>query len=224
MPIPSSFERLTRSSARDRVISQLQKWIIDGTFRPDEKLYDVELAETLDVSRTPIREAFQILEQQGFVNLIPGKETRVTTINKEDIFKIYPPLAMLESLNAKEAALKISASKIEELRTINSKFKDALEKGNSYDALELDAQFHSAIAVVADNPYVTSFTSILQMHASRLKYIFFQHLTLPAYKSVEEHEEILNSLKNEDPNTASEVMMKNWIRPMEEIAKTLENI
>ncbi|MHB1684167.1 MAG: GntR family transcriptional regulator [Bacilli bacterium] len=221
MPIPSNIERYTRSSTRDKVLAQLQRWVIEGTLKPGEKLYDVELAEAMQVSRTPIREAFQIMEHQGFVDLIPGKETRVTRIDKEDVFKIYPPLAMLESLNAQEATTRVNFSALEELKKINHEFRQALEERNSFEAMELDRHFHSVIAEVAENPYVTSFTNILHMHASRLKYIFFQHLILPAYMSVDEHEMIIHAFEERNRDSAFEVMKKNWLRPMEEIANSL---
>ena len=56
-----------RTTAKLHAFNQLQQWIIDGTLQPDEKLNDIELAQALGVSRTPIRESLQLLESQGFV-------------------------------------------------------------------------------------------------------------------------------------------------------------
>lgn len=62
MPIPQNYKKQGRVSAKSLVLNQLQDWIIEGVLKPDEKINDGELAEALGVSRTPVREALQILE------------------------------------------------------------------------------------------------------------------------------------------------------------------
>ena len=71
--------------------------------QPDEKLNDIELAQALGVSRTPIRESLQLLESQGFVTMQPGRATQVTPVEKEDINNLLPPLAVLQALAAELA-------------------------------------------------------------------------------------------------------------------------
>nr|WP_268523663.1 GntR family transcriptional regulator [Bacillus vallismortis] len=65
MPVPKNSKQKTRISAKDIVFNQLQKWIVEGNLRSGERINDDELAETLGVSRTPVREALQILETNG---------------------------------------------------------------------------------------------------------------------------------------------------------------
>ena len=97
MPIPRDVPKMERISAKQRALEQIQRWIIEGTLRPGEKILDGELAEVLGMSRTPVREALQILEMQGFVEMHPGSATKVTSIRREDVFRIYPPLAALDA-------------------------------------------------------------------------------------------------------------------------------
>lgn len=148
MPIPKNFSAPVRMSAKERAFSQIQRWIIDGTLQPGEKLLDAELAETLSVSRTPIREAFQLLEVQGLVSMHPGKETRVTLIEKEDILKMYPTLAALHGLAAEQAVKWMNSEQVETLKQLNSDFRNAIETGQPYKAMELDEQFHNLIESV----------------------------------------------------------------------------
>ena len=63
-----------KSFAKSLVLNQLQDWIIEGVLKPDEKINDGELAEALGVSRTPVREALQILELSGLVEMVPGQK------------------------------------------------------------------------------------------------------------------------------------------------------
>lgn len=217
VPVPQNFSSPIRLTAKERALSQIQRWIIDGTLEPGEKLMDAELAEALGVSRTPIREAFQLLEVQGLVSMHPGKETRVTIIEKDDILKMYPPLATLHALAAEYAAKIIHAEQIESLKEINMQFRYAIESGQAYQAMEIDEQFHNLIIDVAGNPYITSFSTSLQMHIRRFKYVFLKRPFTSTITSAEEHDSILLALENHDSEKASMVMKQNLIRPMNEL-------
>ncbi len=221
MPIPQNYSRPERMSAKERAFLQIQRWIVDGTLQPGEKLSDGDLAEALGVSRTPIREALQTLEMQGFVEMHRGRDTRVTTITKDDIHKIYPPLAALQSLAAAMAAGCATAEFTERLRTTNGEFGMALKRRTPYQAMELDEEFHNAIVERTENPYIASFTSPLQLHVRRLKYVFFHDVML-SNESVIEHEQIITAFEQKDPQRAAEVMRHNWLRPMEELSRRLE--
>ncbi|KUP35527.1 hypothetical protein AU385_06510 [Bacillus halotolerans] len=103
MPIPSNAPKPKRQTAKKLAFEQIQKWIVEGVLVPGEKLNDDALAKALGVSRTPVREALQLLEMQGFVEMSPGKETRISQIEKNDVFKVYPPMASLQSAAAELA-------------------------------------------------------------------------------------------------------------------------
>ncbi|MEC1737002.1 GntR family transcriptional regulator [Bacillus mojavensis] len=83
MPIPSNAPKPKRQTAKKLAFEQIQKWIVEGVLMPGEKLNDDALAKALGVSRTPVREALQLLEMQGFVEMSPGKETRISQIEKK---------------------------------------------------------------------------------------------------------------------------------------------
>lgn len=217
MPVPHNFSSPTRVSAKERALTQIQRWIIEGTLVPGEKLIDAELAESLSVSRTPIREAFQLLEMQGLVLMFPGKETRVTSIEKEDILKMYPTLAALYSLAAEYAAKLISLEQIEVLKEINKQFAQAIQSGQTYQAMELDEQFHNLIVDVSDNAYIASFSTSLQIHIRRFKYVFLKQPVTGTLTSVEEHGSIILALEQKDTEKASAHMKQNLIRPMHEL-------
>lgn len=211
MPIPRNF--MAPKSAKERAFIQIQEWIIDGTLKPVEKLNDVELAEALGVSRTPIREALQLLAVQGFVEMYPGVATQVTSVNNEDISKILPPLAVLQALAAEIATPVINQHAIDSLRQINTEFSQAIKKGNYYSALKLDEQFHRGIVDVTENPYISNTISILQAHVRRL---FFHNSIILTYDSVEEHETILQAFEGQDSATAIKYARNNWLRPIDE--------
>jgi DNA-binding GntR family transcriptional regulator len=217
LPVPKNFVSPTRMSAKERALSQIQRWIIDGTLQPGEKLLDAELAESLGVSRTPIREAFQLLEVQGLVSAHPGKETKVTVIEKDDIFKMYSTMAALQSLATEAAAKVIVPEQIEQLRAINLDFGNAIKSGQAYQAMEADEQFHNLIVELSDNPYIASFSASLQIHIRRFKYVFLKQPITATQASVDEHDLIIAAFDQNDSVRAQAMMKQNFLRPMQEL-------
>lgn len=217
MPVPTNFVSPARMSAKERAFSQIQRWIIDGTLQPGEKLIDAELAESLGVSRTPIREAFQLLEVQGLVTTHPGKETKVTEIEKDDIFKMYSTMAALQALAAEITAKSIVPEQIEQLRAINLDFANSIKSGQAYQAMEADEQFHNLIVELSDNPYIASFSASLQIHIRRFKYVFLKQPIAATQASVAEHASIISAFEKNDSDNAQAMMKQNFIRPMQEL-------
>lgn len=219
MPIPINHAKPVRVTAKESAYLQLQQWIIDGTLQPDEKLTDIELAQALNLSRTPIREALQLLEVDGFVEMFPGKATRVTNIHKEDIKHLLPPLAVLQALAAELAIPNLDQQMIERLGEINQRFGQAIKAEDSYSALKIDEEFHQIIVDAAQNPYITTMLNRLQSHVRRQ---FFHHSLVLTNTSFEEHEEIIQAFKDNDVQNLSALMKKNWVRTAEELT-TEEN-
>ncbi|WP_028559593.1 GntR family transcriptional regulator [Paenibacillus pinihumi] len=216
MPIPSDYPTPARTTAKDRALSQLQKWIIEGTLQPDEKLNDAEIANALGVSRTPVREALQLLEAQGLVQMFPGKDTRVTTINKHEISKLYEPLEALHAVAVKSAANNIQPEQIRQLRELNLSFSESIMDKDPYQALKYDEQFHDLILEIADNPYIISFCSSLQMHIRRFKFLFLNQPLGQTQTAVHEHEEIIQALEVQDAEKAARIIKQNLTRPLHE--------
>ncbi|WP_332236721.1 GntR family transcriptional regulator [Sporolactobacillus sp. KGMB 08714] len=217
MPIPQNFSSPIRMLAKDRAFNQLQRWIIDGTLEPGEQIYDSEISKALGISRTPIREALQLLEVQGFIEMQPGKETRVTEIKKEDVLKIYPPLASLHALAAEEAAKIVTAEQIETLKEMADEYGQLIDRQEQFKAMESDEQFHNYIVELAGNPYITDFSSILQLHIRRFKYVFLKRDFVIVKESLKEHRALIQAFEEHQAEKAASLMRQNWLRPMKEV-------
>ncbi|OED31579.1 GntR family transcriptional regulator [Planococcus maritimus] len=214
MPIPVDHTRPVRVSAKESAHLQLQQWIIDGTLQPGEKLVDTELAEALNLSRTPIREALQLLEVQGFIEMFPGKATRVTDIHIEDIKHLLPPLAVLQALAGELAIPNLTPEIFGLLEETNRKFARAIRSSDSFSALKIDEEFHQIIVDAAGNPYIDSILGQLQSHVRRQ---FFHHSLVLTMRSHDEHIEIIETLKACDGDKISHLMKSNWVRTIEEL-------
>lgn len=217
MPIPKNYSSPIRLLAKDKAFNQLQRWIIDGTLEPGEQIYDSEISKALGISRTPIREALQLLAVQGFIEMLPGKETRVTRIKKEDVLKIYPPLASLHALAAEEAAKVITAEQIETLKEMTNEYERLIDHQEQFKAMESDEKFHNFIVELTDNPYITDFSSILQLHIRRFKIVFLKRDLILVKESLKEHRAMIQAFEDRHEEKAASIMKQNWLRPMKEV-------
>lgn len=214
MPIPKKQTGLPRQSVRDTVYDTVCDWIITEVLKPGEKIFDTELADYFGVSRTPVREALQILEKQKLVKVTPGKSTIVADIDIEDIEKCYPPLAEIQAIAAAMAAEKISDSDIRKLEAELDAFTRAADDEDAAAAISHDSRFHEIIMDAADNEYISDFSHMLILHIQRMKYHYF-HLSGYRRLSAEEHWGILASIKSRNPDLAKELMRTHWLNAME---------
>ena len=98
---------------RELVCENIRQAIIDGTFSPGERLMEIQLADEMGVSRTPVREAIRKLELEGFVVMIPRRGTYVADISIKDINEVYEIRTSLDVLAAGLAAERINDDELE---------------------------------------------------------------------------------------------------------------
>lgn len=214
MPIPSDMSKPVRKTAKLHAYHQLLNWIIDGTLQPEEKLNDIELAQALGVSRTPIRESLQLLESQGFVTMQPGRATQVTPVQKDDINHLLPPLASLQALATELAAPHMTDEIIAELESTNQQFADALKAKNFTEALKIDEQFHQLIIDTANNPYISQIVEMLQAHVRRL---FYSEKIILRESSIDTHAKLIALYKAKQTDELASLMTDNWLYTLEEL-------
>ncbi len=212
MPIPQNYSAPVKISAKDRAYNQIQEWIVDGTLVPNEKINDAQLANALGISRTPVREALQLLALQGLVAMKPGVSTYVTELEEGALGKILPPLSVLQALAARTAANMADEDDIKELELYNRNFKEAIASKDYFSALKHDEHFHGKIVKICDNTYLESSINVLQAHVRRL---FFKNEIILSAESVTEHKDIIEAIKNKDSDKASCIAQKNWQRSVD---------
>lgn len=212
MPIPQNYSAPVKLSAKDRAYNQIQEWIVDGTLVPNEKINDAQLANALGISRTPVREALQLLALQGLVAMKPGVSTYVTELEEGAIKKILPPLSVLQALAAKTAVDMADEDDIKELQEYNKAFEKAIKAKDYFAALKQDEHFHGKIVKICDNPYLESSINVLQAHVRRL---FFKNEIILSEESVLEHKQIIEAIKNKESEKVGDIVESNWKRSVD---------
>jgi DNA-binding GntR family transcriptional regulator len=209
MPIPEDAPTMNRQNARAFVVDRLRDWIEDGTLAPGEVIKDVEIAERLGVSRTPVREALQLLGQLGAVETVAGKHTRISAAVPGDRERIYPVLAALHGLAAREATANITTTDLEALRRANEDIRVATEAEGALAARRADEEFHQLILSRASNPFLLDALKPVALHARRLDALYFTHLG-PSFNSYADHTAITDAMERHDGDSAMRLMIMHW--------------
>ena len=136
---------------RELVCEHIREAIINGTFAPGERLMEIQMADEMGVSRTPVREAIRKLEMEGFVVMIPRRGTYVSNMSIKDTNDVYEIRISLDTLAAGLAAERISDEELEELQRLLVKVGAAIEKNDMAKVVEADIEFHDVLYKASRN-------------------------------------------------------------------------
>ncbi len=209
MPIPAKQNPMVRTTARERVYKTLQQWIVNGTLLPGERLNDVELAKYFSVSRTPVREALQMLAEQKLVKMVPSSGTFVAPIDLQDIARVYELLIGLQFYAVELGIERITSEQLDALQQANESFYQYAQQNNIEKTIYADWEFHHCIAELSKNHYLVTYTEQLMMQTQRNELHFFKSCVQPE-QSYQVHKQILHALKDHDLEAAKKGILENW--------------
>jgi len=198
-------------SLKDRVYQNIKFQIIIGTLKPCTRLPEEELSKTMNISRAPIREAFNRLEKEGFVTIIPRKGAAVSKITAQSIEDIFEIRETLELLAVKKSIGKIF---IEELETVGESFKKFINKTanteNCIRYLALDKKFHDLLSQNCGNKKLIELLANFQEQIHWLRNISLKRITFAG--SIKEHLAIIEALKKNDEELIIKVLLQHLER------------
>ena len=190
---------------RDVVFNTLREAILKGELKPGERLMELQLAAKLGVSRTPIREAIRMLEQEGLAVTMPRKGAEVAKMTLKDMEDVLEIREALDELAVKIACDKISEKELQKLLEVKDQFENSTKTGDVKMIAEMDVKFHDVIFESTGNPKLVTLLNNLreQMYRYRLEYI----------KDAEkrqillvEHESILRAIRSRHVAEAKEAV------------------
>ena len=209
MPIPAKKEDNVRISAKERIYRSLRQWITDGTMEPNERLNDVELAEYFSVSRTPVREALQLLSQQNLVQIVPSNGTFVAPIDRENMKYVYEMLAALSVISLEMCYDKLTPQHFIKMTALNEIFLQHIDTTNLSAIHQADYDFHHYLCEISGNPYLLDFFSSLYLQVVRNENFYFKGA--PKFQaSYTCHQGIISALQNGDLKKAQTLIADNW--------------
>lgn len=193
---------------RELVFETLRKAIISGELKSGERLMEVQLAEELGVSRTPVREAIRKLELEGLVVMVPRKGAYVAGVSLKDVAEVFEIRASLEGLAASLAAERITEEEIEQLERLLVQIKACVDKQDIDKLIKRDEEFHDALYKAARNEKLVQIINNLREQIHRFR---VTSLTNPnrVKELFEEHKRIVEALADRDTEMARQLTQEH---------------
>lgn len=189
---------------RELVLEAIREAIINGTLKPRERLMEIQLAEELGVSRTPIREALRKLEMEGFIVMVPRKGAYVADLSFKDIADVFEIRSALEGLAASLAAERITEEELDEMERCLVEKAEAIATNDIEKLVRVDTKFHDTIYKASRNERLSNIINNLREQIQRYR------ATTLAYpgrmqESLDEHRAIVEALQARDTKLARQL-------------------
>ena len=187
--------------------------IVNGDFGLGESLSEIKICEKYNLSKTPVREAFSVLKNEGLINRIPRKGTFVFDITVNEIQHIAESRFLLEDYVIKNSMLETPKILVNALSKVYEKMETAADKYDYQAFLNLDTEFHKTFFISCKNKYLINFYNILSNKSQTLKY-YVVKTALEGGEGLWSHKSILDDVKNNDLTSLSNNLSQHltiWI-------------
>lgn len=195
---------ISRVPLHEQVAAEIRNMIVSGKLLPGEKIRVSQLAEDLDVSLTPMREALKILDKDGLVELMTNRGARVSEISVEGTRSLFEVISRLEALAAELAASRITDEEMRTLQELHLRMGECHRTGDLPAYFNLNRQVHDLVVAAAKNPELTRVRTGLAFHVERARFL---SVATDAHreKSMQDHERLMAALRQRDAGAAHEV-------------------
>ncbi|WP_310311679.1 GntR family transcriptional regulator [Hydrogenophaga palleronii] len=206
--------RVVSNSLHDEVAARLRDLIFSGELLPGAFVDEVAIAQQLEISRTPLREALKVLAAEGLVRHEQRRGCFVNQVTEQDLDEIFPVIALLEGRCAFEAARNATEADIAALETLHERLNKHARAGRITSYYEANFAIHEAIITLANNRWLAQVIADLR---KILKLARLQQLHAPGrlQQSLSEHMAVFAALKARDPEGAEAAMKTHLTRQRE---------
>ena len=201
-------EQPNSQNLHEAIFQKLRLLLVEGKIAPGSKLNERELAESLHVSRTPIREAIRRLAADGLVELITNRGAIALQLSLEDVIHTFDVIADLEGFSGELAANNITNTTLSELEALQYEMMASYARRNLSSYYKLNLRIHHLINQAANNPVLTQLFSQVNARIEALRFRSNQD-GVKWEKAVEEHQEMLDALKTRDSVRMRKIMIQH---------------
>ena len=204
------------------VVETLREKILSGEIKAGDPLRQAALADELNVSRIPVREALLQLEAEGLVSFEPHKGATATELNADQVDELFELRAMIECNSLAASLPHLTEAKIAEATDILNNLDKALGKENAANTWsELNSNYHNCLYSAANRPQTQDLVNTLNKNADR--YIRMHLLWAGGIsKAGPEHNQLLECCKNGDVEKGVEILRQHILGSRDEIKSFLE--
>ncbi|HAE43997.1 MAG TPA: GntR family transcriptional regulator [Lachnospiraceae bacterium] len=210
---------------REVVFLTLRKSILKGELQPGERLMEIQLANKLGVSRTPIREAIRMLEHEGLVVMKPRRGAQVAKITVQELDDVLEVRKSLEMLAIHKACERMTEEDMQAMKDAALRFEKVVcqEKDDLTALAEADVAFHDTIYCGTRNRRLIQILGNLreQMYRFRIEYLKDEDIRKSL---IDEHQEIMNAVERRDISAAVDLIAAHIDKQQKEIKASIESV
>lgn len=203
-------------SLKDKAYDELKKLIISGNLEANERIDEDFLSKSLNVSRTPVREAINRLQQEGWINIVPRKGMFVKNISLKEINDIFQVRSNLEPTILEMAFHRISKDDLKNLKdeflNFSNKTSLTIEEKKKLDTL--DNELHILILKNCNNNFIIKMMENVYEHNMRIRNISSQP-PIRRIEAIKEHINIIESILTDDLQSAKEELKNHNLKAKE---------
>jgi DNA-binding GntR family transcriptional regulator len=210
-----------RKSLGQHVFENLKQAIIRGDISSGERLVENAIAETMDISRTPVREAIHKLEREGFLKKLPRGGFTVIGLTREDIEETFGIRSVLESYAARLAASKHQEKELIPLEKKVDEYQKYLNLGKLDILPKINTEFHDLLYALSQSPKLIKMIAALSDQIFRFRQIILKNKSL-ARMSHEDHRQMIAAIRNRDAECVEKLVKAHIVRGQEVVLKEFD--
>jgi DNA-binding GntR family transcriptional regulator len=212
---------IPRRSLQEEIVSRLREEIVEGIWQPGMRLQERVLCERYGVSRSPLREACQVIAAEGLLKLYPNRGAVVTRPTMTDALENMEIVIALQTLAIKLACARAGNEQLAEIEQLHKKMQSHSERHEIVPFYELNNAIHKAIVKASGNSALVSMHEHVDRHIIRLQKLSGALEADPAL-SMGEHEKFINALMRRDATKAVAALETHLNTVTEEIKMRIQ--
>jgi DNA-binding GntR family transcriptional regulator len=204
---------LNATSLRDQAYTLLKSAIADTDIydpKQELRLDERQLTTALKVSRTPIREAFSLLEQEGFIRTVPRRGIYIVRKSKREIIEMIQMWAALESMAARLATLHAADDDIAKLRHLFDEFQNSPPNEHLHEYSDANIAFHTAVIALGGSQTIVDTTRNVLIHVRAIRRATISQSNRAA-RSIIDHLKIIEALEKRDTELAERLTRQHTL-------------
>jgi DNA-binding GntR family transcriptional regulator len=207
-----------RKSLGEHVFESLKHSIVRGKISPGEWLVESHIAETLGISRTPVREAIHKLEREGLIERRPRGGFTVLGFERDDIEETFGIRSVLEGYAARLAAVKHDTQELKDLENKIGEFQYALDRNKMNLLPKINTEFHDLLYSLSKSPKLINMINGLRDQIYRYRQMILKERQF-ASTSNQDHKKMLKYIRKRDAEGAERIVREHILRGQEMVLK-----
>ena len=205
---------------RNVVFNTLRDAILRGDLQPGERLMEIHLAKKLGVSRTPVREAISMLEQEGLAVTYPRRGAQVAKMTVKDLDDVLEIREVLDTLATSLACRNMNSDDINNLAAACADFEKATRGNDIREVVRTDEAFHNVIYEASGNPRLRAILLNLKGQMYRFRFEYVKDKSNYPFL-IKEHKDILEALKTRNEEEVIKHTKKHLVNQMESVRQVI---